>query len=309
MTGKGKRERGKVANGGRADRHTAPAAALRERLSDFRPRVAVVLGSGLGALAEAVDSPKKIPYVDIPGFPPPAVQGHAGELVIGELERVPVLLQSGRFHLYEGHPPETVALPVRVFAELGVEFLVVTNAAGGIRQTMHPPTLMLIANHMNLMWRNPLIGPVVESEQRFPDMSEPYDRELRALARDVAREHGIALEEGVYAGVLGPSYETPAEIRMLQCLGADAVGMSTVPEVIVARARQIRVLGISSITNVAAGLSPHPLSHDEVLEAGASLARDLGTLVRGVLAQLPGGDGGRRRETAGDGEGERPLSF
>ena len=261
-------------------------AAVRERLGGAEPRVAVVLGSGLGGLAEALPAPTRIPYKEIPGFPLPSVEGHAGELIAGELEGVPVILQSGRFHLYEGHPPDTAALPVRVFAELGVQILIVTNAAGGLQPAFRIPTLMLIADHVNLMWRNPLIGPVLEGEERFPDMAAPYDPDLRALARQAAAEAGVWLEEGVYAGVLGPSYETPAEIGMLGRIGADAVGMSTVPEVVAARARGLRVLGISSITNRAAGLSGEPLSHEEVLAAGRQLAADLEVVVKGVLRGL-----------------------
>jgi len=222
----------------------------------------------------------------MPGFPKPAAPGHKGELVAGTLEGVPVLVQSGRFHLYEGHAPQVAALPVRVFARLGIRTLILSNAAGGIRSTFRPPTLMLIADHINLMFRNPLEGALEEGEQRFPDMSDPYASELRALAREVALRQKIGLEEGVYAALLGPSYETPAEIRMLARLGADAVGMSTVPEVIVARARGIRCLGFSSITNVAAGLSAEPLSHEEVLAAGSRVAGQLGALLRGVVGRL-----------------------
>jgi len=270
-----------------ADTRIARAAdAVRARLPGFRPRVAVVLGSGLGGLARAVDGPVRISYAEIPGFPLPTVHGHAGELVAGTIEGVPAILQSGRFHLYEGHPPDTVVLPVRLFAELGSTVLVVTNAAGGLRSTFRPPLLMLIADHLNMLWRNPLIGPVVGAEARFPDMSGPYDDALRGRARTVARDAGIPLEEGVYAAVLGPSYETPAEIRMLQRIGADAVGMSTVPEVLAARARGLRVLGISSITNAGAGITGEPLSHEEVLEAGRSLAAGLETIVRGVVVGL-----------------------
>jgi purine-nucleoside phosphorylase len=264
----------------------AATAAVRARLGNAAPRVAIVLGSGLGDLADAVAKPTRIPYADIPGFPAPGVAGHKGELVAGTLEGVPVLVQSGRFHLYEGHPIETSALPVRVFARLGIRTLVVTNAAGGIRSTFRPGTLMLIADHVNLMFRNPLIGPALEGEERFPDMSDPYDRELRQLARDVARERRITLDEGVYVGLLGPSYETPAEIRMLQRFGVDAVGMSTVPEVIVARARGIKCLGFSTITNLAAGISPTALSHQEVLEVGRQVGDALGAIVRGVVAKL-----------------------
>jgi purine-nucleoside phosphorylase len=262
------------------------AQGIRERLADFEPLVTIVLGSGLGRLAAVVEGAVRIPYAELPGFPAAGVAGHAGELIAGVLEGVPVLLQSGRFHPYEGHSLEVVALPVRTFAALGAEVLIVTNAAGGIRPTFRPPLLMLIADHMNLMWRNPLVGPVVRDEVRFPDMSRPYDRELRDLARLAAQRRGIALEEGVYAAVLGPSYETPAEVRMLERLGADAVGMSTVPEVLTARARGMRVLGISAITNAAAGISARPLSHEEVLAAGQKVAADLEAVVRGVLAEL-----------------------
>jgi purine-nucleoside phosphorylase len=247
--------------------------------------VAIVLGSGLGALAQKVERPDRVPYHDIPGFPEPGVAGHGGELVLGQVEGVEVLLQSGRFHLYEGHDPETVVLPVRVFHQLGIQTLMVTNAAGALRPTFRPPALMLIADHVNLMSRSFLAGPVVPGEQRFPDMSRPYDQGLRRVARDVALAQGIALEEGVYVGVLGPSYETPAEIRMMQRLG-DAIGMSTVPEVLVARARGMRVLGISTITNLAAGISPARLSHEEVLEAGRAVTADLERLVRGILPRL-----------------------
>ncbi len=260
-------------------------AAVRARLGKAKPRVAIVLGSGLGFLADEVSGPTRIPYREIPGFPEPGVAGHQGELVVGTLEGVPVIVQAGRFHLYEGHPPALAALPVRVFASLGIETLIVTNAAGGVRRTFRAGTLMLIADHLNLMWRNPLGGPPERGEERFPLMHEPYDAALRAQARAVAREAGIALEEGVYAALLGPSYETPAEIRMLERLGADAVGMSTVPEVLAARARRIRCLGFSSITNPAAGLGA-PLAHEEVLEVGRAVARDLGVLIKGVLREF-----------------------
>jgi purine-nucleoside phosphorylase len=256
------------------------------RLGSLEPRAAIVLGSGLGFLADDVRGAVRIPYAEIPGFPQPGVAGHKGELVAGTLDGVPVLVQSGRFHLYEGHGADVAALPVRVMATLGVRTLIVTNAAGGVRLTFRPGTLMLIADHINLMFRNPLTGPVLEGEERFPDMSEPYDAMLRTLARDAAREAKIPLEEGVYAGLLGPSYETPAEIRMLQRLGADAVGMSTVPEVIVARARGMRCLGFSTITNLAAGISPAPLSHQEVLQVGREVGQALATLVKAVLRRL-----------------------
>jgi purine-nucleoside phosphorylase len=262
------------------------ASAVARRLGSLEPRTAIVLGSGLGFLADEVRSAVRIPYAEIPGFPQPGVAGHKGELVAGTLDGVSVLIQSGRFHLYEGHEAQVAALPVRVMATLGVRTLIVTNAAGGVRLTFRPGTLMLIADHINLMFRNPLTGPVLEGEERFPDMSEPYDAALRALARDAAREAKIPLEEGVYAGLLGPSYETPAEIRMLQRLGADAVGMSTVPEVIVARVRGMRCLGFSTITNLATGISPAALSHQEVLEVGRQVGQALGTIVKRVLRGL-----------------------
>jgi purine-nucleoside phosphorylase len=263
-----------------------PAAALRrvsDWLDDFKPRTAIVLGSGLGSLVVAVERPKRLAYSDIPGFPVPQVAGHGGELVAGLIEGVPVLLQSGRFHLYEGHEPQTVALPVRIFADLGIRVLIVTNAAGGLRPGFRPPVLMLITDQVNLAWRNPLAGPLMAGEQRFPDMSHPFDPGLRTTAREVALEARIPLEEGVYAGLLGPQYETPAEIRMYQRLGADAVGMSTVSEVIVAGARGMRVLGFSTITNLGTGMTAAKLSHEEVLVAGKQVADQLEVLVRGVL--------------------------
>lgn len=259
---------------------------VRSRLGLTKPKAAIVLGSGLTGLADAITSPVVIPFADLPGFPVPQVEGHRGVIVAGKLEGVPIIAQAGRFHLYEGHVAATVALPVRVFAELGIETLIVTNAAGGLRPTFRPPALMLITDHVNLMWRNPIQGPVLPPEERFPDMAKPYDRGLHALATGVALQAGIRLEEGVYAAVLGPSYETPAEIRMLERIGADAVGMSTVPEVIVARARGMRVLGFSMITNLAAGLADQTLTHDEVLDAGQLLGSDLERLIRAIVRKL-----------------------
>lgn len=267
---------------------TAHSAAdfLRAGLTAEAPRVAIVLGSGLSGLASEVADPVAIPYGEIPGFKRPTVEGHQGALIFGSIGKTPVVLQSGRFHLYEGHDADSVALPVRVFAELGVKVLIVSNAAGGINRSFVPPTLMAIVDHMNWMFRNPLVGPVVAGESRFPDMSSPYDPELLALAQRVASHAGIGLRRGVYAAVSGPSYETPAEVRMLGGLGADAVGMSTVPEVIAARARGMRVLGISAITNPAAGMSMSPLSHREVLEAGRQIRGTFSHLVRGVVAGM-----------------------
>lgn len=264
----------------------AATEAVRKRLGKLQPRVAIILGSGLGFLANEVADPIRILYGTIPGFPEPGVAGHKGELVAGTLEGVPVIVQAGRFHLYEGHPAEVAGLPTRVFAELGVQMLIVTNAAGGVRRTFPGGTLMLIADHINLMWRNPLIGQQKPGEERFPIMHEPYDGELRALARTVAREAGVQMEEGVYCALLGPSYETPAEVRMLERLGADAVGMSTAPEVVVARSRGLRCLGFSIITNPGAGITGEALSHEEVLEVSAQVARRLAVVVQGILQRL-----------------------
>ncbi len=283
--GKGEGGRGTGGTGGTGG-VAAATDAVKQRLGKLKPRVAIVLGSGLGFLADEVVNPIRIPYNTIPGFPEPGVAGHKGLLVGGTLEEVPVLVQAGRFHLYEGHPAGVAGLPVRVFAELGVEILIVTNAAGGVRRTFPGGTLMLIADHINLMWRNPLIGQPQPGEQRFPIMHESYDGELRALARTVAREMGIRLEEGVYVGLLGPSYETPAEVRMLERLGADAVGMSTVPEVLVARSRGIRCLGFSIITNPGAGITGEALSHAEVLAISEQVARRLSVVVKGVLKRI-----------------------
>jgi purine-nucleoside phosphorylase len=262
------------------------AAAVRQRLAGRTPSVAIVLGSGLGPFAERLERAVRIPYREVPHFPPPTVIGHAGELVVGSVAGKTVLAQCGRFHAYEGHSAGVCALPVRVWASLGISTLILTNAAGGIRRSFASGTVMLIADHINLTFRNPLFGPVLEGEERFPDMSDPYDAELRSIARRVAREQRVALSEGVYAGLLGPSYETGAEIRMLERLGADAVGMSTVLEVIAARARGIRCVGLSAITNPAAGTTAEKLNHLEVMEVAKRVAGDLATVIEGVVSAL-----------------------
>ena len=267
---------------GVAARVEAAARSIRDRLGEV-PDIAVVLGSGLGPLAGRLERARRIPYAEIAGFPQTTVVGHHGELVAGTLGGRPLLVQSGRFHLYEGHPAETVALPVRAMATLGVRTLIFTNAAGGVRRTFSRGALMMISDHVNLTFRNPLTGPVLPGEERFPDMSEPYDAGLRSLAREVARERRIALEEGVYLQLLGPTYETPAEVRMVERLGADAVGMSTAVEVITARARGLRCLAFSTITNPAAGITGERLSHAEVMEVAARVAGDLERLVEGVV--------------------------
>ncbi len=263
---------------GRADGRRA-ADAVRERLGVQAPVAAIVLGSGLGALADRVQGATRVPYGEIPGFHAPRVEGHRGELIRGSLGGREVLLLAGRFHMYEGHDAREAAFPIRVVHALGARVLFVSNAAGGIRRTFRPGDLMLIADHINLMFRNPLIGAAEPGETRFPDMSAPYSARLGALLESSARSEGIALQRGVYAGLLGPTYETPAEIRMLERMGADAVGMSTVPEVIVAAALRMECAGISLITNPAAGISPTPLDHAEVVEVGAKASQAFSALV------------------------------
>lgn len=256
-------------------------------------RVLIVLGSGLGALAEAVQDAVSIPYTDIPGFAASTVAGHAGRLVLGTLEGQAVILMQGRLHFYEGHPLWQVTLPVRVARELGVEVVVLTNAAGGINRSFSIADVMLITDHINLVGmagHNPLLGQNVDAYgPRFPEMTTAYDAELRALALQVAEAAGIPLRQGVYACVSGPNFETPAELRFLRMIGADAVGMSTVHEVLVARHAGMRVLGLSGITNVArlSADEGEPPSHDEVMEAGRVIAPKLFTILRGVLARLP----------------------
>jgi purine-nucleoside phosphorylase len=261
------------------------AAAVRARIT-VQPRVGIILGSGLGGIAGAIEQATRIPYRDVPGFPSATVVGHAGELIAGTLGGTPVVALSGRFHMYEGHGAALAGFPVRVLHALGATTLLVSNAAGGARTTLTPGTIMLLTDHVNFMFRNPLIGTLEEGDVRFPDMSEPYDPALRSLAHRVANEQGLSLAEGVYFAELGPSYETRAEVQMLIRLGADAVGMSTVPEVIVARALGMRVLGFSCITNLACGLAAAPITHDEVLEATAKVATQLQRLVRGIVAKL-----------------------
>jgi purine-nucleoside phosphorylase len=234
---------------------------------DSAPRVGLVLGSGLGSFAGKLKNRIAIPYEEIPHFPVPSgVVGHAGELVLGDVGRTSVAVLSGRVHFYEGRPMSEVVFPARVLARLGVSAVVLTNAAGGIRRTFKPGDLMLISDHINAFGTNPLVGPNEDSlGPRFPDMSAVYDPALRKLAKQTARKLGVPLREGVYLGTTGPSYETPAEIRACRVIGADAVGMSTVPEAIALRHAGVRVLGISTITNMAAGILPQPLDHAEVL--------------------------------------------
>jgi len=268
------------------ERVRAAAAHVAQRAA-MRPRVGMILGSGLGILADQMEGAVSLAYSEIPHFPSSTVPGHRGRLVAGRLTGTPVWAMQGRVHFYEGYSMADVVRPVRVMRELGVTTLIVTNAAGGLNPAFSAGDLMLIADHINLLGTNPLIGPNEDAfGPRFPDMTSAYDPELRRLARGVAEQEGLRLQEGIYACVSGPSYETPAEIRALRILGADAVGMSTVPEVIAARHMGMRVLGISCITNLAAGISPHPLSHDEVVETGARVARDFARLMTGIVARL-----------------------
>ncbi|MEX2048706.1 MAG: purine-nucleoside phosphorylase [Gemmatimonadota bacterium] len=265
------------------------ASILRSRLG-ARARVAIVLGSGLGHVVEALEGATSVGFEELPGFPSSGVVGHAGRFVAGRLGGADVLVQAGRYHFYEGHPTEVVAAPVRVAAALGIEALVLTNAAGGVRADLEPGDLLVVSDHLNLMGRSPLVGPARAGEVRFPDMGAPYDPELRRLAVEVARERGAALSEGIYAGLLGPAYETAAEVRMLGGLGADVVGMSTVPEVLVARARGIRCLAFSVVTNKATGLAAGAVTHDEVVAvgrgAGERLADVLEVLVPRIVSAL-----------------------
>jgi purine-nucleoside phosphorylase len=249
------------------------------------PRVAVVLGSGLGAFADELEDPISVPYADIPGWPVSTAAGHSGKLVFGKLGKLDVAVMAGRAHLYEGYTPAQVTLGVRVLHRLGARSVVFTNAAGGINLSYQQGALVLISDHINLQGSNPLIGPNNDSEgPRFPDMTEAYSSAYRAKAHQVAQQLKIQLDEGVYAGLTGPTYETPAEIRYLRAIGADLVGMSTVPEVIVANYLGMQVLAISCVTNMAAGILPQKLDHKEVMETGYRV-RD--TLIRFLKALLP----------------------
>lgn len=265
-------------------------SVLGERLGSVAPSAAIVLGSGLGDLAMQIVRPVRVPFAEVPGFAAAGVHGHAGQVIAGRLEGRQVIALAGRFHIYEGHSAHTAAFPIRLMHALGARTLLVSNAAGGVRRSFRAGDLMLISDHINMMWSNPLLGPVQPGESRFPDMSEPYDRELRRLLRAAALDSGVAVVEGVYLALTGPTYETPAEVGMLEMMGADAVGMSTVPEVIVARALGMRVAGVSCITNVAAGYSGLPLSHDEVLQTTARVTRSFQALVRAFVARLPADD-------------------
>jgi purine-nucleoside phosphorylase len=261
------------------------AVAYIRGITGREPRVAVVLGSGLGAFADDLDNPVSIPYSDIPGWPASTAVGHSGKLVFGKLGKLDIAVLAGRAHLYEGYTPAQVTMGIRVLHQLGVRSVVLTNAAGGIKLSYRQGGLVLISDHINLQGSNPLIGPNDDSAgPRFPDMTEAYSLDYRKKAQQVAQQLNIQLDEGVYAALTGPNYETPAEIHYLRTIGADLVGMSTVPEVIIANYLGMRVLAISCVTNMAAGILPQKLDHKEVMETGHRV-RD--TLIRFLKALLP----------------------
>jgi len=269
------------------------AAFLRVKFEELSPRVGVVLGSGLGAVADAVQAVVTISYSDIPHFPQSTVAGHSGRLIAGKIGNVPVLVMQGRVHSYEGYSPQQVTFPMRVMGMLGLRAVVLTNAAGGIQQGYHVGQLVALGDHINYMGWNPLTGPNEErfasckgTGLRFFDMTEAYSRRLRLLAREAAKEEGFELEEGIYLATPGPSFETPAEVRAFRTLGATLVGMSTVPETIVARHMGIEVLGISCVTNLAAGLGDSQLSHEEVSETGKKVEKRLAGLIARLVPRI-----------------------
>ena len=268
------------------DKVHAAAQLVRER-TDFVPQVGLILGSGLGAFADTLEKPIAIDYGDIPYFPRSHVVGHKGRLVLGAKQGACCVAMQGRVHMYEGHSAATVSFPARVLVALGAKVLIVTNAAGGLNPTWEPGTLMLIRDHIDMLRDHPLRGPNDDRlGPRFPDMTTAYAPELRALVKNVAADQRIELQEGVYVAMPGPCYETPAEVKMLQTLGADATGMSTVPEVVVARHMGARAIGISCITNQAAGITGNALSHDEVTETATRVRATFERLLDGILGAL-----------------------
>ncbi|MGE5074143.1 MAG: purine-nucleoside phosphorylase [Anaerolineae bacterium] len=261
-----------------------------EARSQRRPRIGIILGSGLNGLADSIPNPDILPFNEVPHFPVSTVVGHVGRLVIGDLEGQTVFVMQGRIHFYEGYTMAQVTLPIRTMQRFGIDTLIVTNAAGGVNANFHPGDVMLITDHLNflgMLGQNPLMGPNYdEIGPRFPDMSQPYDRGLAEMARKVAKREGIELREGVYAGLSGPSFEGPADLRFLRMAGADSVGMSTVPEVLVARHGNMRVLGFSGISNKANLDGSTVTTHEEVIEAGKVITPKIETLIRGVLRDL-----------------------
>jgi purine-nucleoside phosphorylase len=275
------------------DQVSEAANFLGEKLSGFGPRIGIVLGSGLGAVADAVLDPTIVPYGEIPHFPQSTVEGHSGRLVAGRLGETPVVILQGRVHYYEGYKPAQVTFPMRVLGAMGIRAVVLTNAAGGIQQGYFIGQLVALSDHINLMGWNPLTGPneprfssIPGAGLRFFDMTEAYSKALRSLAREAALEVGFTLEEGVYLATPGPSFETPAEIRAFRTLGATLVGMSTVPETIVARHMGVEVLGISCVTNLAAGLGESQLSHAEVFEAGRKVEHCMAALLKRLAPRI-----------------------
>jgi purine-nucleoside phosphorylase len=267
--------------------HAEKAARFILGKTKLRPKIALVLGSGLGAFADEFAKPTKIPYAKIPHFPRSTAVGHAGQLVLGTVDGIAVAGMQGRVHLYEGYSAKDVAFPIRVFARMGVRAVILTNAAGGIRKNFTQGLLVLLSDHINLQGANPLSGPNEEKfGSRFPDMTTAYDKQFRRIAQEQGVLLGIELDEGVYAALAGPNYETPAEIRFLRAIGADLVGMSTVPEVLAARHSGMRVLGISCVTNAAAGVLDQPLDHNEVLETGRRVQGQFIALLRAVLPKI-----------------------
>ena len=263
------------------------AAQLILKRSPLRPRIGLVLGSGLGGFADSLTDAARVPYAEIPSFPRSTAIGHAGRMVIGNAGSVAVAAMQGRVHLYEGYSPQEITFPIRVFARMGIRAVVLTNAAGGINLSYSQGALVLIRDHINLQGANPLVGANDDRfGVRFPDMTHAYAKEFRAIAREEAATLKIKLEEGVYAGLLGPSYETPAEIEYLRRIGADLVGMSTVAEVVAARHMQLKVLAISCVTNMAAGILDQPLSHAEVMETGERVKSTFESLLRAVLPRM-----------------------
>jgi purine-nucleoside phosphorylase len=268
------------------DRLDALEAAVRAR-TDLVPVAGIVLGSGLGGLADDVEDPVAIPFEDLPGWPAATAPGHAGRLLLGRLAGTPVVILQGRFHMYEGNDPGLVVQPVLLFQRLGAKLVVLTNAAGGIDPAYGPGTLMVIRDHLNLTGRTPLLGPNADSMgPRFPDLTNAWDADLRDRLHAAGRAEGVPLTEGVYAGLVGPQYETPSEVRMLRTLGADAVGMSTVVECIAARWAGLKVCGVSLVTNPGAGYTGEPLTHEEVLAAGAEAGPRLARVIRRFVADL-----------------------
>lgn len=252
-----------------------------------KPEIALILGSGLGVLAEEIEDAIKIPYNEIPHFPVSTVEGHAGQFVIGKLKGINVIAMQGRFHYYEGYTMQEITFPIRVMKKLGVKKLLVTNAAGGVNESFTPGDLMIIRDHINFSFNNPLIGKNYdELGPRFPDTSRAYDKELISKVKEVANKNNIKLKEGIYTFFSGPTYETPAEVRLARIIGGDAVGMSTVPEVIVAVHSGIKVIGISCITNMAAGILDQPLSHEEVVETASNVKSTFINLVKNIVAEI-----------------------